>query len=579
MKTLEQDRRGWIIVSVLLIAGLLCVFMAGGWAIRFPSSWRLAAGMGSSLDPDSEYLTLPSNAAIQPLDPSILTQPVWINVFLTPGAVIPTRITGGETTPLPVITPTPAASDVPATPTAASPTPTSTVVFFPATQTSVISTPRKATSTATLLATKPPPSSADLAITMTDNTSTYAANGTLTYTITVSNNGPAAVNGAVVTDPIPAQITGWTWTCSVQNGATGCDGMSGSTNFSDTMNLPAGAGITYTVHATIADTASGALTNIASVSLPAAYTDPNLANNTSTDTDSPGIDLQISKSDGVTVYTAGNSLTYTVVVANKSSFTVNGALVADVLPAQIVSASWSCLSAAGATCTPAGTGSINDVVNLPPGLMVTYTITASISSYAHGTLTNTASVTAPAGFVDTVPDNNSASDLNTSTSSEPNIGAPDQSWISITQGTALTLLLNQAVAADGDAGTPDLVFYERLAIPANPTAIELDWVQVEISADGLAWYQVFYWGDDIPDTNTNVDVQNVIRDLCLTDLTDLTETDNCIIPQDRLYNATGITIDIDGLVPSGSYPWIRITAPSSPENDDSEVDSIQPYYP
>lgn len=575
MKTLEQDRRGWILVSVLLITGLLCVFMAGGWAIRFPSSWRLPAGMGSSLNPGSEYLTRPSSAAVQPLAPSILTQPVWIDVFLTPGAVIPTRITGGETTPLPVITPTPAASDVPFTSTALSPTPTSTVVFLPATQTSVISTPRKVTSTATLQATKPPAPSADLAITKTDNTSAYAANGTLTYSITVLNNGPASVTGAMLTDPIPAQIASWTWTCSVQNGATGCDGMSGSTNFSDTVNLPAGAGITYTVNATIAGTALGALANTALVSLPVAYTDPNLANNTSTDTDSPGIDLQISKSDGVTAYTAGDTLTYTLLVVNNSSFTVNGALVTDVLPIQVVSASWTCLPAAGASCTPAGTGSINDVVNLPPGLQVTYTITSGISPYAFGMLTNTASVTAPAGFVDTVPDNNSASDLNTPTSgsSEPNIGPPDQTWIPITQGTALTLLLNQAVAADGDAGTPDLVFYERLAIPANPTAIELDWVQVEISADGLTWYQVFYWGDPggSLDTNTNVDVQNMIGDLCLT------ETDNCIIPQDRLYNATGITIDIDGLVPPGSYPWIRISSP--PSGDDSEVDAIQPYYP
>ncbi|HSK65474.1 MAG TPA: DUF11 domain-containing protein, partial [Anaerolineales bacterium] len=416
MKTLEQDRRGWILVSVLLITGLLCVFMAGGWAIRFPASWRLPAGMGSSLNPDSEYLTRPSSAAVQPLAPSILTQPVWINVFLTPGAVIPTRITGGETTPLPVITPTPAASDVPVTPTALGPTPTSTAVFFPATQTSVMSTPRKVTSTPTLQATKPTASSADLAITKTDNTPAYAANGTLTYTITVLNNGPAAVTGAVVTDPIPAQIASWTWTCSVQNSATGCDGMSGSKNFSDTVNLPAGAGVTYTVNATIAGTASGALANTASVSLPAAYTDPSLANNTSTDTNSPGIDLQLSKSDGVTAYTPGDSLTYTVLVVNNSSFTVNGALVTDMLPPQVVSASWSCLPAAGATCTPAGTGSINDVVNLPPGLMVTYTITAGISPYAHGTLTNTASVTGPAGFIDTVPDNNSASDLNTSIS-------------------------------------------------------------------------------------------------------------------------------------------------------------------
>jgi uncharacterized repeat protein (TIGR01451 family) len=573
MKTLEQDRRGWILVSVLLITGLLCVFMAGGWAIRFPSSWRLPAGMGSSLNPDSEYLTRPSSAAVQPLAPSILTQPVWIDVFLTPGAVIPTRITGAETTPLPVISPTPAASNVPVTSTALSPTPTSTVVFFPATQTSVISTPRKVTSTATLQSTKPPAPSADLAITKTDNASAYAANGTLTYTITVLNNGPTSVTGAVVTDPIPAQIASWTWTCSVQNGATGCDGMSGSTNFSDTVNLPAGAGITYTVNAMIAGTATGTLANTASVGLPAANTDPNLANNTSTDTDSPGIDLQISKSDGVTAYTAGDSLTYTVLVANNSSFTVNGALVTDVLPTQVASASWTCLPAAGATCTPAGTGSINDVVNLPPGLQVTYTITASISSYAYGMLTNTAAVTAPAGFVDIDPGNNSAIDSDVPMYDEPDVGPPDGSYSAIPQGTSLIIVLSPAIAANGDFGTPDFVYYERLAVPAHPNAIELDWVQIEISADGITWYQVFYWGDPggAPDIKSNVDVQNVISDLCLT------ETDNCVIPQERLYNATGITIDIDGLVPPGFYPWIRISSP--PSNDESEVDAIQPYYP
>lgn len=571
MKTLEQDRRGWILVSVLLITGLLCVFMAGGWAIRFPSSWRLAAGMGSSLNPDSEYLTLPSNAVIQPLDPSILTQPVWINVYLTPGAVIPTRITGGETTPPPVITPTPAASDVPSTPTAASPTPTSTVVFFPATQTSVISTSQKPTSTATLLATNPPPPSADLAITKTDGTSTYAANGTLAYTITVLNNGPAAVTGAVVTDPIPAQVTSWTWTCSEQNGATGCDGMNGSTNFSDIVNLPAGSSIVYIVDATVSNTAAGELINSASVALPAGYIDPNLANNVSTDIDSPGVDLQITKSDGVTTYTPGGSLTYTVLVSNPGTFTVSGAVVTDLLPVQVTAASWSCLPGTGATCTPGGTGNINDVISLPPGLQVTYTITASISPYAAGTLSNTASVAAPAGFVDTAPGNNSASDSNISTSSEPDIGPPNGTWQSIPQGTSLVLLLSPAIVADGDVGYPDFVYYERLAPPAHPTAVELDWVQVEISADGTTWYQVFYWGDGTPDINTNVDVQNTIGDLCPT------ETDNCVIPKERLYRSTGITIDIDGIVPPGTYPWVRIYSPPSP--DASEVDAIQPYYP
>jgi uncharacterized repeat protein (TIGR01451 family) len=292
-----------------------------------------------------------------------------------------------------------------------------------------------------------------------------------------------------------------------------------------------------------------------------------------TDTNSPGIDLQITKTDGATTYTPGSPITYSVVVTNNSSFPVTGAVVTDNLPAQLSAVSWSCLPAAGASCTPGGVGNISDAVNLPPGLQVTYTITANISSFATGALTNMASVTTPTGFVDVAPGNNSVTDTNTSLSGEPDVGPPDGSWYSIPQGSALVIMISPGIAADGDAGVPDFVYYERLAVPDHPTSVELDWVQVEISQDGSTWYQVFYWGDPggSPDVNTNVDVQNSIGDLCAT------EVDNCVIAQDRLYNFTGITVDIDGLVPPGTYPWMRISAPASP--DSSEVDAIQPYYP
>ena len=83
---------------------------------------------------------------------------------------------------------------------------------------------------------------ADLAITKDDGTSYYLQGGTLTYTIVVSNNGPADVTGAVVEDAIPtAQIASWDWACtSSTGGASGCDPVAGSTtDFNDTINLPA----------------------------------------------------------------------------------------------------------------------------------------------------------------------------------------------------------------------------------------------------------------------------------------------------------------------------------------------------
>ena len=572
---LERERHGWILVAVLLLLGLLCVLMAGNWAIRFSPSWRLVADMGSGLDPNSGYLTRPADNLVPPLDPAILTQPVWIDFFLTPGAVVPTRISVSQSPQIPAPTSTQAA---PATQTSLpTASPTGTFVFFPATRTSTAKATFTNPPVSTPLPTKSPPQPADLQITKDNGTSTYAANGTLIYTVTVANNGPGNVNGALVTDNIPAQVTGWNWVCSSQTGgASGCNGMNGNSNFSDTVSLPAGAGITYTVTANISAAAFGDLTNTASVNLPAGITDPVPANNKSSDVDSPAVDLQITKSDNAGTYTPGSTLTYTIVVTNNSTFDVNGAVVTDVLPAQIASAVWSCVPAGGSVCTPNGTGNINDIANIPAGLSVTYTLQATVSPYAMGTLTNSASVTAPAGFIEIAPGNNSATDSNAPASTEPDIGPPDSFWISIPQGTSMTLMLSPAMVADGDIGTPDFVYFERLA---TPTYIEMDWVQVEISSDGVTWYQVFYWGDPggLPDTNTNLDVQNLIPDLCPT------EIDNCHIPPARLYSSagisTGITVDIDPIVPPGNYPWIRITSPISPDNDSSEVDAIQPYYP
>nr|HRC85135.1 IPTL-CTERM sorting domain-containing protein [Thermoanaerobaculia bacterium] len=73
-------------------------------------------------------------------------------------------------------------------------------------------------------------------------------------------------------------------------------------------------------------------------------------------------------------------------------------------------ATWPCVGAGGGTCTAAGAGNINDVVNLPSGGSVTYTVSGTISNAFVGTLSNTATVTASGGGTDTNTGNNSAQD-------------------------------------------------------------------------------------------------------------------------------------------------------------------------
>ena len=128
-----------------------------------------------------------------------------------------------------------------------------------------------------------PVSGADLSITKTDGVLTVRPNDALTYTITVTNNGPEAANGATVTDTLPSALTNVSWTCSASGGAS-C-AASGVGNISDTVDLPAGGSVTYSLSAKVDLGARGVLNNTAQVAPPVGLTDPNTTDNTATDSD------------------------------------------------------------------------------------------------------------------------------------------------------------------------------------------------------------------------------------------------------------------------------------------------------
>ena len=94
-------------------------------------------------------------------------------------------------------------------------------------------------------------------------------------------------------------------------------------------------------------------------------------------------DLAITKTDGVTTATPGGIVTYTITASNAGPSNATGATVADTFPASLT-CTWTCLGAAGGTCTAAGSGNINDTVNLPAGGSVTYTASCTIARAATG---------------------------------------------------------------------------------------------------------------------------------------------------------------------------------------------------
>ncbi|MEO8264284.1 MAG: hypothetical protein ABI706_02115 [Ilumatobacteraceae bacterium] len=293
---------------------------------------------------------------------------------------------------------------------------------------------------------------ADVSITKTDGLTTVVPGTIVTYTVVASNPGPSTVTGATVGDTIPASLSGATWTCSASAGST-CP-VSGSGNMSAVVTLAPGGTATFTITATVIASATGTISNTATITLPGTITDPTPGNNTATDltTVTPQTDLTVTKTDGTASAVPGQSTTYTVVVGNTGPSSVVGAAVTDSMPAGLTSMTWTCTGTGGGTCPAAGSGSISSSVDLPVGASVTFTVTAVIGAGVTGTLTNTASVSAPLGVTDTNAANNTATDVDSLTPRADLVVTKTDGVASVIPGQSTTYTVT--VANNGPSNAP-----------------------------------------------------------------------------------------------------------------------------
>ncbi len=267
---------------------------------------------------------------------------------------------------------------------------------------------------------------ADLAITKTDGLTNATPGQAITYTIVASNAGPSASPVNTVTDTFPAALTGVTWTCAGTGGGT-CTA-AGSGNISDGVNLPNGAAVTYTVNATISNAFTGTLANTATVAIGAppapnglpTVTDPNLANNTATDTTNVASPATVQGTKEVTGdFQPGGAITYTITLTNVGTGTQldnPGDELVDVLPPQLTLVSASATS--GTALANLGTNTVTWNGSLPPGGSVTITIDATIGSgVASGDIINQATINYDG-------DGNGSNESSTVTD-DPNVGGND----------------------------------------------------------------------------------------------------------------------------------------------------------
>ena len=231
---------------------------------------------------------------------------------------------------------------------------------------------------------------ANLACTKTDGQATAVPGMPLTYTIAVSNAGPDAASGALVSDSLPPALMDASWTCAASPGSA-CTA-SGSGSISDSVVLPASGSVTYTLSALVDPAVTGALVNTASVTPPAGVIDPVLADNAATDTNTltPQADLAVAQSDSADPVHSREALTYTVQVTNLGPSVSPSMTLTDALPAtlgfvSVAPASPACSFAAGSVSCALGP--------LAPLASTTVTIDTRVTPDPITGVVNSASVT------------------------------------------------------------------------------------------------------------------------------------------------------------------------------------------
>jgi uncharacterized repeat protein (TIGR01451 family) len=379
-------------------------------------------------------------------------------------------------------------------------------------------------------------SAADLVVSKTATPNPIDPNQPVTYTVTVTNNGPSTARSASLTDTLPVADFAFASALPSQGSCAPLVGAALSCALGD---VPDGGRVTVTVVMDVPASFDGHdVTNSATVESDSF--DPNPGNNTAafTSSSNPQADLSVTKTASPEPVIAGEGVTYTVTVSNNGPFAATDVALQDLLPAgtSVVGA-----SGAGFTCT---TGPpINCTIpSLAVGASATVTVTATVANnLAFGsTITNTAAVTA------TTPDPTTSN--------------------------------NSAAATSTVATRPDLVTSKQLIGPAPPLfAGGPIFFQVTVTNQGSSLARQVTLDDAVPAIDLQIDDVQGDVDFSNCDIAngDLLCSLGDMAPGDTVtFTLTANSFPDQAL---GDFANVATAATTTPEPDQSNNQSVAPF--
>ncbi|WP_127579164.1 DUF6923 family protein [Paenibacillus koleovorans] len=224
--------------------------------------------------------------------------------------------------------------------------------------------------------------SADISVVKTSSPNPASPGQPLTYMVVVTNEGPNDAENIMLTDIVPSALT------EVEYSTDGGVTFSPWTGMLSLGTLGAGASQIVLLRGSVIPSATGTLSNTATVV--STTPDPDPSNNTSTTTTpvQPSADLSIVKTGNPAHPLPGESLTYTIVVTNAGPSSAENVSITDPAPGQLTDVQFS--TDGGVTFKPwTGSTSLGTVT---VGSSLTIFIRGTVQPSASGDIVNTATV-------------------------------------------------------------------------------------------------------------------------------------------------------------------------------------------